>query len=226
MNRLVVASIVVLFTVGCGSSGQKSTETKPAENKAGASPAGQQSAGQQTVARGADQTSQGAQQMAQGMQQMAQGLQQMGKGAATPVDFEQLKTLLPDLSGWTKSDVKGEQVSFGVSQSVAKALYTKGASTIELNITDSALNQLLLAPLTMMMTTGFQEKSEDGFKRAVTMGGFPGFEDWEKTAQHAQSVAVVANRFIVSADAHHVDDVSVATKAVEAVDLSKLASMK
>jgi hypothetical protein len=231
IRRLVIAGIALIFAVGCGSSSQKSTETKPEQGKAGTPPAstgagGQQSAGQQTVARGADQTAQGAQQAAQGLQQVAQGLQQMSKGAATPVDFEQLKPLLPDISGWTKSDVHGELISFGISQSNAKALYTKGESTIELEITDSGLNQLLLAPLAMVMSSGFEEKSDDGYKKAVTIGGFPGFEEWEKGPKHAQATAVVANRFVVSADAHHVDDPGVAVKAVEAVNLSKLSGMK
>ncbi|MFI5177281.1 MAG: hypothetical protein ACHQO8_01885 [Vicinamibacterales bacterium] len=228
MIRRLVTATALIMAVGCGgSSSQKSTETKPADSKAGSTGAGgQQSAGQQAAARGADQTAQGAQQAAQGLQQVVQGLQQMGKGAATPVDFEQLQALLPDISGWTKSDIHGELVSLGISQSNAKALYTKGESTIRLEITDSALNQLLLAPLTMVMTSGFEEKSDDGYKKAVTIGGFPAFEEWEKGPKHAQVTAIVANRFVVAADAHHVDDPGVATKAVEAVNLSKLSGLK
>ena len=233
IRRACVAGIVLLavaIAAGCGSS--KSPETKSAEGKASSSPTatptgtGQQSAGQQTVAQGAQQTAQGAQQAAQGLQQMAQGLQQMSKGAATPVDFEVLKTMLPDINGWTKSDVHGEVVSFGVSQSNAKAIYTKGESRIELSITDSALNQLLLAPLSMVMNAGFEEKSDDGYKKATTVGGYPGYEEWDKGPKHAEATALVANRFVVSAEAHGVDTPDVARKAVEAIDLKKLAGLK
>jgi len=40
---------------------------------------------------------------------MAEGLQRMAKNAAKPVDYEELKALLPEIDGWKKSDAKGEQ---------------------------------------------------------------------------------------------------------------------
>jgi hypothetical protein len=225
-RRLLIGSLVLATTAACGGSSQKATESKPSPQ---ASSASQPAAGQPAAGAGASgqgQAAQGAQTAAQGLQQLAQGLQQMSKSAAKPVDYEQLKTLLPDIAGWTKSDVHGEQVSFGISQSNAKAKYTKGESTIELEITDSTMNQLLLAPMAMFLAAGYEEKSDDGYKKSMQIGGFPGFEEWEKGSKHAQSTAVVANRFIVTANAHDVESADVARKSVEAVNLSKLAGMK
>ena len=163
----------------------------------------------------------------QSLQQLAQGLQQMSKNTAKPVDFEELKALLPDIAGWTKSDIHGEQQTvMGMSQSNAKARYTKGESTIQIEITDSTMNQILLAPMAMFITSGYEEKSDDGYKKAVQVGGYPGFEEWEKNAKHGQTTAVVANRFIVAADAHSVESPDVARKAVESVNLAKLAGLK
>jgi hypothetical protein len=143
------------------------------------------------------------------------------------VDFEELKTLLPDIAGWTKSDIHGEQQTvMGMSQSNAKARYTKGESTIQIEITDSTMNQILLAPMAMFITSGYEEKSDDGYKKAVQVGGFPGFEEWEKGAKHGSATAVVNNRFIVAANAHEVDGPDAARAAVEAVNLNKLAGMK
>jgi TolA-binding protein len=214
-RTLVSGCAVIALVAGCGSS-QKATETKPAEKSAATGGA----------ASGSGQATQGAQQMAQGLSQLAQGLENMSKNAAKPVDFEELKTLIPDVAGWTKGEVKGEQVSVGISQSSARGKYTKGDATLELEITDSALNQLLLAPLTMMLAPGFEEKSDDGYHKSVQVGGFPGFEEWEKDAKHAQVTAVVANRFIVSANAHDVESADAALKAVEAVNLTKLSGLK
>ncbi len=231
-RRLLIGSVVVIvIAAGCGGSSQKATETKP-DAKQSASPTtnGSQAAGNAagTTAQGgaANQMAQGSQQAAQGLQQMMQGLQQMQKNTAKPVDSDDLKTLIPDISGWTKGDVHGEMVSMGFASSNAKAKYTKGDSTLELEITDSTANQLLLSPLMMVMAAGFEEKSDDGYKKAVQISGFPGFEEWEKGAKHAQATAVVNNRFIVSANAHDVDSTDAARKAVEAVNLTKLASMK
>jgi hypothetical protein len=224
-SRLVIGALALVVSVGCGSSSQNATETKPqtkpAESAASSS-AGQPAAG----AGGQGQVAQGQQQVSQGLQQMAQGLQQMAKSSAKAVDSDELKALLPDISGWTKSDVKGEMVSMGISQSNARATYTKGDSTIELEITDSTMNQLILAPLAMFMASGFEEKSDDGYKKATPVGGFPGFEEWEKESKHGQATAVVANRFIVTANSHGVDSPDMARKAVEAVNLSKLSGLK
>ena len=230
-RRLLIGGLVLAASAACGGSSQKATETKPADSKSAASssPAASpgQAAGGGAAAGGQAQTTPGSQQAMQGLQQLAQGLQQMSKNTAKPVDFEELKTLLPDISGWTKSDVHGEQqTAMGMSQSNAKAKYTKGDSTIELEITDSTMNQLILAPMAMFLTTGYEEKSDDGYKKAAQIGGYPGFEEWEKNAKHGQATAVVANRFIVVADAHSIDAPDVARKAVEAVNLSKLAGMK
>jgi len=239
-RRLLIGSLVVLMSAGCGSSSQKATDTK-SESKRAASQAGSPSAGQagsqasgtaaqgtaaQGAQAGAGQVAQGSQQAAQGLAQVMQGLQQMSKNTAKPVDSDDLKTLMPDIPGWTKGDVHGEMVSMGFAQSNAKAKYTKGDSTLELEITDSTANQLLLAPMMMMLSSGYEEKSDDGYTKAVQIAGFPGFEEWEKGAKHAQATAVVNNRFIVQANAHSVDSTDAARKAVEAVNLTKLAGLK
>jgi hypothetical protein len=224
----LIGSLVLVVTAACGGSSQKATETKPADAKTAASQPGNavsgQAAGGGAAAAGQAQASPNAM---QGLQQLAQGLQQMSKNTAKPVDFEELKALLPDIAGWTKSDIHGEQQTvMGMSQSNAKARYTKGESTIQIEITDSTMNQILLAPMAMFITSGYEEKSDDGYKKAVQVGGFPGFEEWEKGAKHGQTTAIVANRFIVAADAHSVEGPDVARKAVESVNLAKLAGLK
>ena len=226
-RRLLIGGLMLVATAACGGSSQKATDTKPADQKSAASSSSSSPASSPGQAAGQAQATPGAQQAMQGLQQLAQGLQQMSKNTAKPVDFEELKALLPDIDGWTKSDVHGEQqTAMGMSQSNAKAKYTKGDSTIEIEIVDSTMNQVILAPMAIFLTTGYEEKSDDGYKKAVQVGGFPGFESWEKNAKHGEATAVVANRFIVSADAHAIDSPDVARKAVEAVNLSKLAGVK
>jgi hypothetical protein len=179
--------------------------------------------GAQAMQQGAEKMAQGAQQsadqMARGLQQMAQGFAQMAQGAAKSVDYEQLKPLLPDVDGWTKSGVKGEQVSAPVSMSRAEARYARENSRVELEIVDTALSQLLLA-------VGYAERSDDGFKRAARIGGQPGIEEWNVESKRGEVTAVVANRFIVKATGHDVASLDPVKAVVEAVDLSKLASLK
>ena len=151
--------------------------------------------GAQQVQKAAEQMAKDAQgssaQMAAGLQQMAQGFQQMAQGAAKPVDFEQLKSALPEVSGWTRSNARGEQVNMPVAISRAEARYTKDNSRVELEIVDTALSQLLLAPMSMFLGSGYSERSDDGFKRAAKVGGQPGFEEWNTDDKRGEVTAVV-----------------------------------
>jgi X-X-X-Leu-X-X-Gly heptad repeat protein len=217
----MIAGLVIAAAVGCG----KSAEQQKAEEASK-----KIEEGAKAMQQGADQMAKSAQdssnQMAQGLQQMAQGFQQMAQGSTKAVDYEQLKNLLPDVDGWTRSDAKGEQLSMPVSYSRGEARYQKDESRISLEITDSAMNQLLLAPFSMFLSSGYSERSDDGFKRAAKVGGMPGLEEWNANSKHAEVTAVVGNRFIVAAKGDDVPSLDPVRKVVESVNFSKLAALK
>jgi hypothetical protein len=157
---------------------------------------------------------------------MAQALQS-GQGQVKMIESDTLKTLLPEVSGWERKNSKSEQVSMGVaSMSHAETHYEAGDQEIKLDITDSAMSQLLLAPVVMYLATGYSEKTDDGYKKAVQVGGYPGFESWDKSSKRAEVTAVVGNRFIVAATGNNVESVDPVRKLVETVDLAKLAGLK
>lgn len=167
-----------------------------------------------------------AQTAAQSLQQMAQGLSQSGAGTAKLVEYEVLKALMPEASGWTRT-VKGDQISMGIASiSHAEGTYEKGDTHMKIEITDAALNQLVLTPLSVYMATGFSERNDDGYTKAITIAGVPGFEKWEKDEKHAEVTAIVANRFVVAGESHGLDSADDIRKLVESVNLSKLATLK
>jgi hypothetical protein len=88
------------------------------------------------------------------------------------------------------------------------------------------MSQLLLAPMTMFLATGYSERSDDGFKRASRLKGNPGFEEWRTASKHGEVTTVVANRFIIKATGNDVDSIDVVRQSLEAVDLGKLAALK
>ena len=201
-KRTVIVGFVATALTGCGT-----TENQQAE-------------------QAAQQIQQGAEQVQRSAEQMAQGLQQMAQSQAEVVDFEVLKGLLPAVSGWTQSDARGEQISMPMKFSHAEARYSRGESSVELEITDSALNQMLLAPMSMFLASGYSERSDDGFKRATKIGGHPGIEDWSSGSRRGEITAVINNRFIVQATGHDVDDLSPVKQIVDAIDLAKLSAVK
>jgi len=208
--RAWLAALLVIAAAGCGRSGDKA-DTK--------SSAGGQTQGEQQVTAGARQVAEGAKQMARGVQQMVQA-------AAKPVEFEELKALLPDIDGWKRTDAAGEMISIPVPYSEATARYTRGDSQVDLEIKDTALSQVVLGPYTMFMTSGFAEKSDDGYKKAVTVAGSPGFEEWNQPAQTAELTVVVAGRFVVRGKGKHVANADPVRAVVQAVNAQKLAKLK
>lgn len=223
MKRMLAVGTLVLFAAAaCG----KSEEQKAAEQMAAA--AEQMKQGAEKMAEGAQNASESAQ---NGMAQMMQGLQQMagaqnGGQPVQVVDYEKLKDLLPDVPGWEKSDAKGSQNSMGnFSVSKAEARYRKGDATVHLTITDTTSVSFLLAPF-MMFGSNYSERSDDGYKKGIKLDGMTGFEEWQKNNQHAEISLLVANRFIVESDASHVESADVPRTILQAVDLSKLATLK
>lgn len=218
-TRITIAGIALMVAAGCGPSEQERQAEAAAQQI-------QESAA--TIQRGAEQMAEGtSQQVAQGLQQMAQGFQQMAQGSnAKSVDFEALKALLPQVGGWTQSDARGEQITMPMAYSQARAQYSRGDERVELEIMDSAMNQLLLAPLSMFLSSGYSERSDSGFKRGATVGSHPGMEEWNSESKRGEVTAVVANRFIVRAEGHGVADLAPIRQVVEAVDLAKLATLK
>ena len=144
----------------------------------------------------------------------------------TAVEFEKLIALLPEGNGWTRSKPKGEQVSVGGAMSHAKAEYQKGDASIDLEITDSSFNQLVLSPFTMFLAAGYSERSGDNYSKSAPVAGNPGFEKWNHGARRGEVTVVVANRFIVQATGRNVDDIGAVRSLVKSVNLAALATLK
>jgi hypothetical protein len=145
---------------------------------------------------------------------------------ANAVDFEQLVALIPEHAGWTRSTPHGEQFSIGVPVTRAEANYERGESSIKLQITDTAFGELGLAPYSMMVIPTYFERSSDGYKKAASLGGSPGYETWDSVNKDAEVTVIVINRFVVSAKGRNVDSTDVVRALVQSVDLAKLAAIK
>jgi hypothetical protein len=226
MRKRFLIAVALVAAVGCGKSeAEKQAEKTQEAARQVAQGAEQAAAGAKQAAQGAQQ---GGQQLAKGLEQFAKGLAQMAQSSsnATVIDFEVLKTMVPEISGWTRSDLRGEQISMGAKMSKAGARFEKGDSSFKLEILDSSFNQLFLAPMSMFMAIGYEERSDDGYTKAMTLAGSPGYEKWRKEGKDGEVAILVANRFLVNADGNNVENIEVLRKAVQAVDLNKLAGMK
>jgi hypothetical protein len=208
MKRVLVTVLALVALVGSAGCGGSDSSTSSAADGGGA-------AGSQTPEQAA----------AQSLQKM---LEQGAAGqTAKAVDYELLKGLLPEVAGWERSDVKGDQGEMmGMSYSRAEGDYNKGDANVRLEITDTALIQSMVLPFSMLAAGGFNQRSDEGFKRGTTVGGSPGWEEWEHQTKSAEVNVLVAGRFIVRASGHDLQNIEVAKEIVQAVPVAKLAALK
>jgi len=204
----MLTGIAIVALAGCGGDGAEAPEPE------------EQVAAQEPAATSDDPA-------AESLQQAAQSLQQLTAGSADPVPFEDLMEVLTEVSGWTQSNHRGHQINLPVRQSSVEARYEQGDVRVDVTVIDTALSQILLAPYSMFLASGFEERSSDGFKRSMTFEGSPGFEDWSSTSTRSEVVLLVGKRFIVTGSSHTAPNIdSVKEVLGGAVDLATLAGMQ
>jgi hypothetical protein len=186
----------------------------------------------EAATQAAKQTEAGGAEMAKGLEAMAKGLAGAASAVGSdgkpvePVSFRDLQALFPNLPGWEKGKPTGQKMTAPVAFSQAEVRYRKGDSRIELKIVDSGFHQLLLAPYTMFLTSGFERETQNGYEKSTKVGDEPGWEKWNTAQKSGEVNAVVGKRFLVQAEGRDVEDIKVLHDAIGKTDLAKLAAMK
>ena len=200
----------------------------------GKSPQQQQA---EQIQKNAQQMAQSAAQMTGNAQEVAKGFEAMARGMAAaagngdvkpvdPVDFKELQAVLPDMAGWEKSHPEAERMTSPVSFSYASTRYKKDDFEITEKITDSGFNQMLVAPLTMMLAAGYAKESTNGFEKSSTVAGYPAFEKWDKSEKSGDLTVFVSQRFVVELEGTGMADNKELQAFLARTDLKKLAALK
>jgi hypothetical protein len=145
---------------------------------------------------------------------------------AEPVRFQELQSMLPELSGWQRGTPTGERMTSPVPFSQAEADYTMGDATVSVKVVDSAFNQILIAPWAMFLTAGYERETSDGYEKSTTVGGHPGFERYNKAAKDGELNVVVAKRFLVTVEGNNIDDTKILHEFASRIDGGKLEALK
>jgi len=148
-----------------------------------------------------------------------------------PIDFKQLKTLLPALiAGMPRVDDRGRRTEFmGVALSEYKGTYpTSAGGSITVAIVDAGdtLSTLRLPAFSWVAgESAIDHKSGTGFERTTTYQGLKAYEKYD-TANPASEMAVLVNSHAgVSLQGYNVTMKELQT-VMAAIDLSKLAAMR
>lgn len=185
----------------------------------------------QQLAQNAAQISGNAQEVAKGFEAMARGMAAAASGAADvkpvdPVDFKELRSMLPEVPGWEKGHPEAERMTSPVSFSYASTKYKKSDVEVTEKITDSGFNQVLVAPISMMLATRYAKDSTQGFEKSTTVTGYPAFEKWDKGDKSGELTVFVNQRFLVELESRGMSDNKELQTFLERTDLKKLATMK
>ena len=216
MRRVMVGMLAAaVLTVACG----KSEEEKRAEE----------------AAKAAEQTAQSAEaaasEAAKGLEAMAKGLEQMAGGGGTgkqaePVKLQDLLATLPQLDGWEQQKPEGERMTSPFATANAKATYIRTDANVDIEVVDSAFNQMLLAPVSMFLTAGYSKESTTGYEKSTTVNGHPGWEKWDSEIKAGELHALVGKRFLVSIEGDNIENTQVLKDIASKMDFNRLAALK
>jgi len=191
--------------------------------------AGQAAQHGQMAAKAGAQTAQqaGAANLAQAMQML--GGQNAGGPRVEPVNFRDLKALLPDaLPGYKRTSATGEKAgAMGVVMSQANADYNAdGGAHLSIKLLDiGSMSGPLALGLAGWASAEIDRETETGYEKSTVLGGNKAFEKYDNRSKHGEINVLVGNRFIVEVKGRDVkvDDLKA---AVGKLDLGKLASLK
>ena len=209
---IVGVALTLTLAAGCGKSDEQIAAEKAAEETREAAEALKKAA-EQTGTAAANQGMQAAAKALEGFAGALSGTTPDGK-PVDPVSFQTLQTALPEVSGWQREQPTGERMTSPVPFSQTEANYAMGDSHVEVKIVDSAFSQLLIAPWSMFLATGYERQTSSGYEKSVNVGGNPGFERWNTDGKDGELNLVVSKRFLVT--------IEFASK----IDATKLAGMK
>jgi hypothetical protein len=145
------------------------------------------------------------------------------------VDFTKLLPLLPEgPSGWTAEKPEGTtDDASGVKITSVHRDYKKGdadnAPTTSISILDSAANPDYVSSTTAAWNV--TASTAEGYTKALTIEGMPGFETFENEGKHGTLWLMVAKRYVLQIETQG-QDAKDLQDWLKRIDLKKLTAVK
>lgn len=150
-----------------------------------------------------------------------------GGRTVEPVDFQQLKALLPEtVAGLPRNAATGERTAMGpAALSLAEAQYGDGGRTIRLKVTDMGGAGLAMSGLAAWAMVEMDKETESGRERTGKLDGRPFHERYSAASESGEFDLVVGQRFLIEAQGERID-LNTLKAAVIGMDLARLEAMK
>lgn len=145
-----------------------------------------------------------------------------------PVSFKVLLTYLPEqIDEMMKENPRGETSTMGEwNYSTASADY-KGpeGKSARVEVLDYAYIGMLYAPVRMWLKMKINRESTEVFERTTEVAGYPAYEKWDISSEHAEVTVLVGDRFIVNIDTRKMPE-NMPREIAQSMNLEKLAKEK
>ena len=141
------------------------------------------------------------------------------------IGWRDLGVFLDEISGWEpKGELKGSTTSMGgFSISQVSRSFTNDDQSIDIEIIDSGLNQMVFAGIKMAMN--MEVDSSDEYIKKITIKNFPGMEKYEYDSQDGEVNLMIADRFLVKIEGDDLEDCSSLKAVAEKLDLEGLSNL-
>jgi len=143
-----------------------------------------------------------------------------------------LGRLLPAPDGWSKGEIKPNQVNdaSGCNYTVASVVYTKGDLRLRITIADTGAHTdslMALAPMIATLPEDFEGKVPPAtLLKRMKIDGSPASEMWDAEKMTGEVTVLLGGRFVVSVDAQKADSPELLRTMLALVDVKALASLK
>jgi len=214
-------AVILIASVACGKSEAEKQAEQAAEDLKKAAEAvtkAQQDGGD---------TAKGMADMAKAMQGMAAAIGGASDGKPVePVATDVLKSTLPAIAGWEMAAPRAERMTSPIAYSQVETEYKKGDAEIEMKVVDTGYAQLLIAPWSMFLTSGYSRETGDGYEKSISVAGNPGFEKFDNSAKRGELNIFAGKRFMVTIEGRELADTKVLHDFAAQVDFAKITGLK
>lgn len=150
--------------------------------------------------------------------------------SAKVVPHEKLAELLPNIPGFKRESDVNASTDPDANVSRVQLDYIQdggGTAGLSVEMMDVAANSVMLAPMKELLRLQGTRQTAAGTEEKVTsIAGYPAAQEWTPQANNGSVSVLVGDRFLIKVTGSSVANVDVISKAVEAIDLKKIAALK
>ncbi len=170
------------------------------------------------------------QQQPANMEDVMKAMQSMmgGNQSVQPVDFREIKALLPETAGgMDRTEASGEKnTAMGMTVAFAEGSYESGNESLTIRITDiSAVGPMMRMAQFAWTQAEIDREGDSGFERTTTIHGHKAMETYDSRYKKGEVQIFVGERFIIEASGRNIVFEKV-REAIDSIDINKLLALK